>query len=45
MQNMITMRFSNRFLSPMWNAQHIDNVQVLHLSMKGACSSLQPVTT
>ena len=28
MQNMITMRFSNRFLSPMWNAQHISNVQV-----------------
>ena len=33
MQNMITMRFSNRFLSPMWNAQHISNVQVCDKSM------------
>ena len=51
MQNMITMRFSNRFLSPMWNAQHISNVQVcdktqgevwLHVQdMQGAMCSLQ----
>ena len=46
MQNMITMRFSNRFLSPMWNAQHISNVQVcgkseLHMrDMQGAVCSV-----
>lgn len=28
MQNMLVMRFANRFLGPMWNAIHISNVQV-----------------
>ena len=28
MQNMLVMRFANRFLAPMWNSQHISNVQV-----------------
>lgn len=28
MQNMLVMRFANRFLGPMWNAVHISNVQI-----------------
>ena len=28
MQNMLVMRFANRFLGPMWNAVHISNIQV-----------------
>ena len=28
MQNMLVMRFANRFLGPMWNNVHISNVQV-----------------
>ena len=30
MQNMLVMRFANRFLGPMWNSVHISNVQVCH---------------
>ena len=28
MQNMLVMRFANRFLGPMWNNVHISNIQV-----------------
>ena len=28
MQNMLVMRFANRFLGPMWNSVHISNIQV-----------------
>lgn len=29
MQNMLVMRFANRFISPCWNTQHIANVQIV----------------
>ncbi len=29
MQNMLVMRFANRFISPCWNNQHIANVQIV----------------
>jgi hypothetical protein len=29
MQNMLVMRFANRFLGPMWNSVHISNIQVI----------------
>lgn len=29
MQNMLVMRFANRFLGPMWNSVHISNIQVM----------------
>ena len=35
MQNMLVMRFANRFLGPMWNAVHISNIQV---SLKPICT-------
>ena len=28
MQNMLVMRFANRFLGPIWNSVHISNIQV-----------------
>ena len=38
MQNMLVMRFANRFLGPMWNAVHISNTQVsLKLTPTHAC--------
>ena len=30
---MLVMRFANRFLAPMWNNQHISNVQVMSNSV------------
>ena len=39
MQNMLVMRFANRFLGPMWNAVHISNIQV-SLNPIHACPQL-----